>query len=272
MSTPVDGFVPTRSQPLYEEFIGTQQTMQPSLVSLKSTSTVVLRKEEQVSHQVAELVPAMSFVFGDRLMGLERVIQARLAELETNMLAVSRSSPSEGYTHTNMAAGTSPRPAENRLTTVSKLCEKGSTLSASSCSRSVFCSGSMHRRPCPWASLGHYLRGHLEMFDGLIRLKIVVGYSRRSFLRDSYIYPKFTMRATRRQHARAFKLVNGVSLNLRAAHLRVILRRTLARLRSLFERGKAWPTDIDIDGNSLFMVQATLRYHFNSWNLLLTIS
>lgn len=260
MSTRVDALVPAMSHVLDDRLSGPQQKTQASLVALESTSTAVLRQEEQLSRQVAELVPAMSLVLGDRLAGLETAIQARLVDLETKMLAAPRNySASGGHTHTAMAAGTLQKPS-NQMVNAPRIRGQRSSLLGPPCSCPAYASGTKHRDACPWAFLGrteHSLRGNFKMFNYLVRFKVVVGYSRRSFLRDLGIYPSFTMRATCPWNAPAFELLGNIKTNLQAPDLRMELRSVLIRLRSLFMEGKAWPTDVNEYGESLFMVLTT---------------
>lgn len=242
------------SQLLGDKLTGTRQTTQASLVASESMSTAMLRQEEQLSRQVAALVPEMSLVLGDRLAGLEKTIQAQLAKIETKVLAASR----KNDTPSAMATGALQRPADRTITALGNRGER-STLVDLPCSCPVHPSGARHRDACPWAFLRrteHSLRGKLKIFNYLIRFEVAVGYSRRCFFRDLHVYPNFTMCAICPDDAPAFRLLLNVHHNKKAADLRVELGTVLIQLRNLFMEGRAWPTDVDENGRSLFQVLA----------------
>lgn len=112
----------------------------------------------------------------------------------------------------------------------------------------------------------HIIAGKFNLFSLLLQFRLEVHRAPFSFARDLRVYPKFSMRSTVRLFdSEAFILVNETSYSPRRERTALEIERTfrdcLVGLRKLFEEGKAWPTDITTDGESLLHVRKfSLRF------------
>lgn len=231
---------------------------------LSTISTSVLKQEEHM-RQLVGLVPIISQESGETLTALAKTIDARLRAWETILLEAprnysqitARGPAGSALERTINPSLDKPNYQVDHKRVVPTRSKQVSTLLDPACSCSLASSGRRHRPGCLGAFLvreNHSFAGQLRLFSYLISLKVVVSYSRRAILRDFRVHPNFTVRAVCPRGSPAFTLMGSMNLSLDAGELRHELRRVLVGLRILFMEGKAWPTDIEVDGRSLFYV------------------
>lgn len=104
----------------------------------------------------------------------------------------------------------------------------------------------------------HIIAGKFRIFSSLLHFRLEVQRAPFAFARDLRVYPNFSMRSTVPGDSGAFSLVHETFLamerGLAAPELQTTFRDCLVKLRTLFEEGKAWPTDVTTRGESLLHV------------------
>lgn len=105
----------------------------------------------------------------------------------------------------------------------------------------------------------HIIARKFRVFNLLLRFRLEVERAPYAFARDLKIYPNFSIRGRVSWPSEAFlltyKTILAMDNRLTARELRKTFRDCLVKLQSLFEQGKAWPTDVSRSGKNLLHVR-----------------